>query len=88
MLKDKIEKYTFVMGVIVFIVSYNLPINMLNRFTELKPLGLSTFFICPILGIIGLIFSFKRKSILFSILNLILILSFSITMFLGNLFFE
>lgn len=56
MLKDKIEKYTFVMGVIVFIVSYNLPINMLNRFTELKPLGLSTFFICPILGIIGLIF--------------------------------
>lgn len=61
MLKDKIEKYTFVMGVIVFIVSYNLPINMLNRFTELKPLGLSTFFICPILGIIGLIFRLKES---------------------------
>ncbi len=56
--------------------------------SQLKPLGLSTIFLCPILGIIGLIFSLKRKSILFSILNLVLILSFPITMFLGNLLFE
>lgn len=88
MLKDNIEKYTFVLGILVFVISYILPVNLLDKFTQLKPLGLSTIFLCLILGIIGLIFSFKRKSILFSILNLILILSFPITMLVGNLLFK
>lgn len=87
MLKN-IEKYTFILGIIIFVISYILPVNLLDKFTQLKPLGLSTIFLCPILGIIGLIFSFKRKSILFSILNLILILSFPITMLVGNLLFK
>ena len=88
MLRTNIGKYTFVLGIIVFVISYILPVNLLDKFTQLKPLGLSTIFLCPILGIIGLIFSFKRKSILFSILNLILILSFPITMLVGNLLFK
>ena len=88
MLKDNIEKYTFVLGISVFVISYILPVNLLDKFTQLKPLGLSTIFLCPIWGISGLIFSFKRKSILFSILNLILILSFPITMLVGNLLFK
>lgn len=87
MLKN-IEKYTFILGIIIFVISYILPVDLLNEFTELKPLGISTIFICPILGIIGLISSIKRKSILFVFLNLLLVLSFPITMFIGNLLFK
>lgn len=87
MLKN-IEKYTFVLGIIIFVISYIFPVDVLNQFTELKPLGISTIFICPILGIIGLISSIKRKSILFAFLNLLLLLSFPITMFIGNTLFK
>ncbi|MDU2830596.1 MAG: hypothetical protein E7C03_09125 [Anaerococcus sp.] len=87
MLKN-IEKYTFVLGIIIFVISYILPVDLLNKITELKPLGISTIFICPILGIIGLISSIKRKSIIFVFLNLLLVLSFPIIMFIGNLLFK
>lgn len=75
--------YTFAIGLIIYIISYLVPTNIFNDFTKIKPIGMSTIFICPILGIIGLIFSIKSKSILFSILNLILVFSFPITMFVG-----
>ena len=81
--KSNIGIYTFAIGLIIYIISYLLPTNLFNNFTQIKPIGMSTIFICPILGIIGLIFSIKSKSILFSILNLILIISFPITMFVG-----
>ena len=87
MLKN-IEKYTFVLGIIIFVISYILPVDLLNKITELKPLGISTIFICPKLGIIGLISSIKRKSIIFVFLNLLLVLSFPIIMFIGNLLFK
>lgn len=81
--KSNIGIYTFAIGLIIYIISYLLPTNLFNNFTQIKPIGMSTIFICPILGIIGLIFSIKSKSILFSILNLILVFSFPITMFVG-----
>lgn len=76
MLKN-IEKYTFILGIIIFVISYILPVDLLNKFTELKPLGISTIFICPILGIIGLISSIKRKSILFVFFELAIGIIFS-----------
>lgn len=75
--------YIFFIGLIIYIISYLAPTNIFNDFTQIKSIGMSTIFICPILGIIGLIFSIKSKSILFSILNLILVFSFPITMFVG-----
>ena len=81
--KSNLGVYTFAIGLIIYIISYLVPTNIFNNFTQIKPIGMSTIFICPILGIIGLIFSIKSKSILFSILNLILVFSFPITMFVG-----
>ncbi|MFR4767502.1 MAG: hypothetical protein ACLUAF_16340 [Paraclostridium sordellii] len=82
------SKYLFFIGLIIFIISYIIPIDIFSRFTELKPLGLSTIFICPVVGIIGIIFSIKEKSILFGILNFLLVMSFPISMFIGNIIFK
>ena len=69
MLRINLEKHTIPLCIVVFVISYIFPMNLLNKFTELKPLDISTIFICPVLGIIGLIFSLKRKSIQFTLLN-------------------
>lgn len=42
-------------------------------------------FVCPIIGLIGLIFGIKEKDELFIILNLLLILLLPIAMFAGHL---
>lgn len=42
-------------------------------------------FVCPIIGLIGLIFGVKEKDKLFIILNLLLILLLPISMFVGHL---
>lgn len=88
MLRTNVEKHTILLGIVVFIISYIVPVNLFNKFTELKPLGISTIFICPVLGIMGLIFSIKRKSIPFIFLNLLLLLSFPIAMCIGNIIFK
>lgn len=41
--------------------------------------------VCPIIGLIGLIFGVKEKDKLFIILNLLLILLLPISMFVGHL---
>lgn len=69
MLRINLEKHTIPLCIVVFVISYIFPMNLLNKFTELKPLDISTIFICPVLGMIGLIFSLKRKSIQFTLLN-------------------
>lgn len=86
--KLKVSKSLFFIGIVILFISYIIPTDIFSRFTELKPLGLSTIFICPVVGIIGVIFSIKEKSILFFFLNLILIFSFPILMFLGNILFK
>lgn len=42
-------------------------------------------FVCPIIGLIGLIFGVKEKDRLFIVLNLLLILLLPIAMFVGHL---
>ena len=88
MLRTNVEKHIISLGIVVFVISYIVPVRLLNKFTELKPLGISTIFICQVLGMIGLVFSLKRKSILFTFLNLLLLLSFPIAMCIGNILFK
>ncbi len=42
-------------------------------------------FVCPIIGLIGLIFGVKEKDRLFIVLNIMLILLLPIAMFVGHL---
>lgn len=89
MLKNhNISKIAFLLGTVVFFISYILPINIIEDFTRLKPLGLSTIFLCPIIGIIGVIFAIKEKTVLYGVLNFLLILSFPIIMLIGNIIFK
>ncbi len=75
----------FLAGLVVFFISFLIPINALESFTHLRPTGLSSIFICPIIGVVGLIFAIKEKSKLFVVLNLLLVLIFPIAMILGSL---
>ncbi|HGD3824090.1 hypothetical protein [Anaerococcus vaginalis] len=69
----------------IFALSYLLPIDMFESYTSIRPTGLTSMFVCPIIGLIGLIFGIKEKDKLFIILNLLLILLLPIAMFVGHL---
>ncbi|MDO5017779.1 MAG: hypothetical protein Q4E02_00610 [Lagierella massiliensis] len=78
------SRYIFLLGVIILAIS--LVFSNFNLFGSLKPVGLSTVFICPVLGIIGIISSIRQKDYLFTFLNLLLALSFFIVMAVGYYF--
>lgn len=84
-MKKQIEIPVFILGLAIWIISLFLPINSLGFMlgNGLRPIGLATIFICPILGIIGMIFSIKNRNIILSFLNILLILAFPITMVMG-----
>lgn len=88
-MKKQIEKSTFILGIIIIFISIIIPYDSLEKILGkgLRPLGLATLYICPVLGLIGMIYSIKNKNIPFIILNIILILSFPITTFLGYLIY-
>ncbi|MDU6098243.1 hypothetical protein [Peptoniphilus harei] len=79
------SKYLFFIGIGVFIISYFLPVDIFENFTNLRPTGLTSLFICKIIGLIGLIFAIKEKSLLFGILNFLLIIIFPLAMFINSL---
>ncbi|WP_049690092.1 hypothetical protein [Anaerococcus jeddahensis] len=84
-MKKQIEIPVFILGLAIWLISLFLPINSLEFIlgNGLRPIGLATIFICPILGIIGMIFSIKNRNIILSFLNILLILAFPITMAIG-----
>lgn len=84
-MRKNISKYLFFIGIGVFIISYLLPVDIFESFTNLRPTGLTSLFICRIIGIIGLVFAVKEKSILFGVLNFLLIIIFPIFMFINTL---
>lgn len=84
-MRKNISKYLFFIGIGVFIISYLLPVDIFESFTNLRPTGLTSLFICRIIGIIGLAFAVKEKSILFGVLNFLLIIIFPIFMFINTL---
>lgn len=84
-MSKNISKYLFFIGIGVFIISYLLPVDIFESFTNLRPTGLTSLFICRIIGLIGLIFAIKEKSVLFGILNFLLIIIFPFVMFINSL---
>lgn len=84
-MRNNISKLLFFLGIGVFIISYLLPVDVFENFTNLRPTGLTSLFICRIIGLIGLIFAIKEKSVLFGILNFLLIIIFSLAMLINSL---
>lgn len=83
MRKTKVSMVFFIIGVLLLAVSFVVPTDILNSYTNLKPIGLSTLFLCPAFGILGVLISIKEKSLVFGLLNALLILAFPIMMFIG-----
>lgn len=77
--------WTFIIGVVCLIIAFILKDFQFDFLGNLRPIGLVTIYICPILGIIGIVFSLIEKSVPKAILNFLLVLAFPIVMFLGNL---
>ncbi len=82
-MKGKISKKKFLLGLVIFVISYLLPVDIFESYTSLRPTGLTSIFVCPIIGLIGLVFGVKDK--LFMALNILLILLLPIAMFVGHL---
>lgn len=79
-----ISRKMFLLGIVIFVILYLLPINIFESYTNLRPTGLASIFVCPMIGLVGLIFGIKEKDGLFIVLNLLLILLLPIIMFIGN----
>lgn len=84
-MKKKISKKLFLIGLVIFVISYLLPVDIFENYTSLRPTGLTSMFVCPIIGLIGLIFGIKEKDKLFIVLNILLILLLPMAMFAGHL---
>lgn len=84
-MKKNISRKLFVVGFAIFMISYLLPIDLLESYTNLRPTGLTSMFVCPIIGIIGLIFGIKERDRLFIVLNILLISLLPIAMFVGHI---
>lgn len=87
-MKKQIEKFVFIFGLAIWLISLIMPVNSLEFIfgNGLRPIGLITVFICPILGVVGIIFSIKNRNKIFLTLNIFLILAFPITMAVGYYF--
>ncbi|HEO8332581.1 TPA: hypothetical protein VBX18_001872 [Streptococcus agalactiae] len=83
-MKENLSKKIFLIGLVIFLISYLLPIDIFESYTSLRPTGLTSMFVCPIIGLIGLIFGLKEKDRLFIVFNLLLILLLPIAMFVGH----
>lgn len=84
-MKKNLSKKMFLLGVVIFVISCLLPVDIFESYTNLRPTGLTSMFVCPIIGLIGLIFGIKEKDRLFIVLNIMLILLLPIAMFVGHL---
>lgn len=84
-MKENLSKKIFLLGLTIFVISYLLPVDIFQSYTSLRPTGLTSMFVCPIIGLIGLIFGVKEKDKLFMALNVLLILLLPIAMFASHL---
>ncbi|OLS01929.1 hypothetical protein [Tissierella creatinophila] len=82
---NNISKITFLLGIVLLVIAYLIPHDSMEFLLgqAVRPLGLISVFINPVLGIIGSIFSLVKKQWLYLVLNIILIFSFSIIMSIG-----
>ena len=84
-MRKNLSKKLFLLGLVLFVISYLLPVDIVQSYTHLRPTGLTSMFVCPIIGLIGLIVGVKEKDKLFIVLNLLLILLLPMAMFVGHL---
>ncbi|WP_455257285.1 hypothetical protein [Peptoniphilus asaccharolyticus] len=84
-MKKNISKKLFLLGLVIFVSSYLLPIDIFDSYTNLRPTGLTSMFVCPIIGLIGLIFGIKEKDRLFILLNILLIILLPMALLAGHL---
>ncbi|MFL8952146.1 hypothetical protein [Helcococcus kunzii] len=75
----------FLLGLVIFVISYLLTVEIFESYTSLKQTRLTLMFVCPIIGLIGLTFGVKQKGRLFIVLNLLLIFLLPIVMFASHL---
>ncbi|EEB36895.1 hypothetical protein ANHYDRO_00132 [Anaerococcus hydrogenalis DSM 7454] len=84
-MKKNISRKLFLLGLTIFVIYYLLPVDIFQSYTSLRLTGLTLMFVCPIIGLIGLIFGVKEKDRLIIVLNIMLILLLPIAMLLGHL---
>lgn len=80
--------WTLIIGVACLVIAFILKDFEFGFLGNLKPIGFVTIYICPILGIIGIVFSLIEKSVAKALLNFLLVLAFPIIMLLGHLFIK
>lgn len=77
--------WTLIIGVACLVIAFILKDFEFGFLGNLRPIGFVTIYICPILGIIGIVFSLIEKSVARALLNFLLLLSFPLLMIVGNL---
>lgn len=80
--------WTLIIGVVCLVIAFILKDFEFGFLGNLRPIGFVTIYICPIIGIIGIVFSLIEKSVARALLNFLLLLAFPIVMLLGNLFIK
>lgn len=80
--------WTLIIGVACLVIAFILKDFEFGFLGNLKPIGFVTIYICPIIGIIGIVFSLIEKSVAKALLNFLLVLAFPIIMLVGNLFIK
>ena len=80
--------WTFIIGVVCLIIAFILKDFQFDFLGNLRPIGFVTVYVCPILGIIGIVFSLIEKSVARALLNFLLVLAFPIIMLAGHLFIK
>ena len=77
--------WTLIIGVAYLVIAFILKDFEFRFLGNLRPIGFVTIYICPVLGIIGIVLALIEKSVARALLNFLLLLSFPLLMVVGNL---
>lgn len=77
--------WTLIIGVVCLVIAFIMKDFEFGFLGNLRPIGFVTIYICPILGIIGIVLALIEKSVARALLNFLLLLSFPLLMIVGNL---
>lgn len=80
--------WTLIIGVVCLVIAFILKDFEFAFLGNLRPIGFVTIYICPIMGIIGIVLALIEKSVARALMNFLLVLAFPIVMLLGNLFIK
>lgn len=75
--RENLQLYTFLLGFFLIVVAYFVPTD---PFPTIKPMGMATIFVAPVLGAVGIVFSFINKKYRYIVPNVLLVLSFFLIM--------